>query len=44
MIAGAMTGGWFGAHFAQKADPVKVRRVVIGIGIAMTAYYFAKMY
>jgi len=44
MVAGAMTGGWFGAHFAQKADPVKVRRVVIGIGVAMTAYYFVKRY
>ncbi len=43
MIAGSMTGGWFGAHFAQKADPVKVRRVVIGIGLAMTAYYFVKI-
>jgi len=40
MIAGAMTGGWFGAHYAQKADPVKVRRVVIAIGVAMTVYYF----
>jgi uncharacterized protein len=40
MIAGALTGGWFGAHYAQKADPLKVRRVVIAIGVAMTAYYF----
>ncbi len=44
MIAGATTGGWFGAHFAQKADPVKVRRVVIGIGFAMTAYYFVTVH
>ena len=43
MIAGSMTGGWFGAHYAQKADPVKVRRVVIAIGVAMTAYYFVKL-
>lgn len=40
MIAGSLTGGWFGAHYAQKADPVKVRRVVIGIGVAMSVYYF----
>lgn len=40
MVAGAIVGGWFGAHFAQKADPVKVRRVIIGIGVAMSAYYF----
>ena len=44
MIAGATTGGWFGARFAQKADPVKVRRVVIAIGLAMTAYYFVKVH
>lgn len=43
MIAGAMAGGWFGAHYAQKADPQKVRRVVIAIGLAMTAYYFVKL-
>jgi len=40
MIVGSMVGGWFGAHYAQKANPVKVRRVVIAIGLAMTAYYF----
>jgi hypothetical protein len=40
MIAGALAGGWFGAHYAQKADPRKVRGVVIGVGIAMTAYFF----
>lgn len=43
MIAGAMTGGWFGAHYAQKADPRKVRGVVIAIGVAMTAYYFVTL-
>jgi uncharacterized membrane protein YfcA len=40
MIAGALTGGWFGAHFAQKADPVNVRRGVIAVGVAMSLYYF----
>jgi uncharacterized protein len=40
MIAGALTGGWFGAHFAQKADPGKMRLVVIGIGTLMTTYFF----
>ena len=43
MIAGATTGGWFGAHYAQRADPVKVRRVVIAIGVAMSAYYFVTL-
>jgi uncharacterized membrane protein YfcA len=40
MIAGALAGGWFGAHYAQKADPAKMRYVVIGVGIVMTAYFF----
>ena len=43
MIAGSMLGGWLGAHYAQKADPRKVRRVVISIGVAMTAYYFVTL-
>jgi len=40
MIAGALLGGWFGAHYAQKADPREVRLVVIAVGVAMSAYYF----
>jgi uncharacterized membrane protein YfcA len=40
MIAGALTGGWFGARYAQKADPQKMRYVVIGVGVAMTGYFF----
>jgi uncharacterized membrane protein YfcA len=40
MIAGALTGGWFGAHYAQKADPRKIRFVVIGVGVIMSAYFF----
>jgi uncharacterized membrane protein YfcA len=41
MIAGALAGGWFGAHYAQKADPRKVRALVIILGLAMSAYFFA---
>ncbi len=40
MVTGALTGGWFGAHFAQKADPKKVRYGIIGIGLIMSAYFF----
>ncbi len=40
MIAGSLAGGWFGAHFAQRADPKKVRGTVIGVGVAMTVYFF----
>ena len=40
MIAGSLAGGWFGAHYAQQADPAKVRGLVIAVGVAMTAYFF----
>lgn len=40
MILGALTGGWFGAHFAQKADPRRMRLLVIGVGVVMSAYFF----
>jgi len=40
MIVGAILGGWLGAHYAQKVDPAKMRRVIIAIGMVMTAYYF----
>jgi uncharacterized membrane protein YfcA len=40
MIAGSLAGGWFGAHYAQKANPAKVRWLVIGVGVAMTAFFF----
>jgi uncharacterized protein len=43
MIAGALAGGWFGAHYAQKADPRKVRGVVIAIGMTMSVYYFVTL-
>lgn len=42
MIVGSLVGGWFGAHYAQKADPQKVRALVIGVGILMTAYFFIR--
>jgi uncharacterized protein len=44
MIAGSLAGGWFGAHYAQQADPKRVRGMVIGVGIAMTAYFFLRVY
>lgn len=43
MVVGSLVGGWFGAHYAQKADPRKLRRVVISIGMAMSAYYFVTL-
>lgn len=40
MLIGAMIGGYAGAWYAQKLDPAVVRRIVIVIGLAMTAYFF----
>jgi uncharacterized membrane protein YfcA len=41
MTAGSLAGGWFGARYAQKADPAKMRIIVIGVGLSMSAYFFA---
>jgi uncharacterized protein len=44
MIIGSLAGGWFGAHYAQKAEPGKIRVAVICVGFAMSAYFFATIY
>jgi uncharacterized membrane protein YfcA len=40
MIAGAIVGGYFGSHGAQRVSPQKVRSFVSAIGFVMTAYFF----
>lgn len=40
MIASAMFGGWLGAAWARKLDRRIVRRIVISIGVVLTAWYF----
>jgi uncharacterized protein len=42
MIVASMLGGYFGAHYAQKTKPEHVRMIVIGIGLVLSVYYFAK--
>jgi uncharacterized protein len=44
MIAGALCGGYFGAHYAQKLPALWIRRFVIVVGVGMTAYFFWKAY
>lgn len=44
MIAGALLGGYLGAHYAQKLPAAWIRRFVIGVGISMTVYFFWKGY
>jgi uncharacterized protein len=39
MIAGAIFGGYGGAHMAQKLNPKLVRAFVIAVGFSMTAYF-----
>lgn len=40
MLVGASAGGYAGAYYAQKANPVYVRWLVIAVGFAMSAYFF----
>lgn len=44
MIVGAIVGGYFGAHYAQKLPPAFIRAFVILVGLGMTAYFFWKAY
>lgn len=44
MIAGAIVGGYLGAHYAQRLSQNVVRAFVVGIGAAMTIYFFWKAY
>jgi len=42
MVVGAVLGGYFGATGARLVDPKFVRLFIIGIGWAMTAYFFLR--
>lgn len=42
MLVGAAIGGYYGAYFAQKMNPMHVRWTVIAIGAGMSIYFFAK--
>ena len=44
MIVGAIFGGYFGAHYAQKVAGKHIRWFVIAVGTAMSAYFFWKGY
>jgi uncharacterized protein len=44
MIAGAVVGGYFGAHYAQRLPQKRVRYFVILVGAAMTVYFFWQAY
>lgn len=40
MVTGSVAGGYGGASLARRIAPAHVRRFVIGVGVAMTAYFF----
>lgn len=44
MIAGALVGGYFGAHYAQRLPQAWIRGFVILVGTGMTIYFFIKAY
>jgi uncharacterized membrane protein YfcA len=44
MIVGAVLGGYGGAYYARKIDPLLVRRFVILVGFALTLYFFIRAY
>jgi uncharacterized membrane protein YfcA len=44
MIAGAILGGYFAAHFAQKLPQAWTRSFVILVGAGMTVYFFFRAY
>jgi uncharacterized protein len=44
MLLGAVVGGYFGAHYAQRLPQTWIRRLVILTGAGMTAYFFLKAY
>ena len=44
MTVGAILGGYFAAHYAQKLPQAWIRQFVIVVGVAMTIYFFARAY
>ena len=44
ITAGALLGGYYGAHYSQRLPQSWVRGAVIATGVAMTAYFFVKAY
>jgi uncharacterized membrane protein YfcA len=42
MILGSLTGGYAGAHYAQKMNQQHVRWIVIAVGLSMSIYFFVR--
>jgi hypothetical protein len=44
MTLGAIGGGFFAAHYAQRLPQTWIRAFVIIVGSAMTVYFFVRAY
>ena len=44
MVGGAIIGGYTGATYAQRINPVRVRQFVIVVGFALTIIFFVRTY
>jgi uncharacterized membrane protein YfcA len=44
MVAGAIAGGYGGAHYARRLPPALIRRGVLAAGFTMSAYFFFRAY
>jgi len=42
MVAGASSGGYLGAYYAQKMNPQHVRWLVIAVGFGISGYFFLR--
>jgi len=44
VLAGALLGGYFGAHYSQRVPEAVLRRFVLLVGAGMTVYFFARTF
>jgi uncharacterized membrane protein YfcA len=44
MVAGGITGGYLGAHYAQQLPGARVRQFVTAVASTMTLYFFVRNY
>jgi len=44
MAIGSSLGGYLSAHYAQRLNPILIRRFVMVVGFSMTIYFFIKAY
>lgn len=40
MVGGSIIGGYFGAQYAKRVSPARLRQIIVTIGLVLTAYFF----